>query len=663
MEGPGTRVPGPLELDLAREVVESFQPQVRERHTKIGGRIADFLPHWQEISKNKTVLSYVSGAKINFQKRLPDPVLDSIQNKAFWSLEQVKAVDDFVAVLIDSQVIEIVPVSSEQVVSPIFLTRNKDKTYRLIHNVKRINQECIVSTRFKMENLAVVLPLIPQFAWFTSWDIVQGFYNVLIHPNFRKYFCFDWKGRRFQFRALSMGSSESPRIFSKVVKASVYAARRLGLSVFSYMDDTMCMALSYLEAANASVEYGKLLEHLGFLLHPKKSVRLPTQCITYLGMIIDSRDMTVAIPEEKRSKLDSLVRSLLKEVYAKKPVSIRKAASLVGFQISCLLALPYGRAHYRSLEYERNRGLLDSNRDFDAKMILSWNVLPDLEWWRGLPRVLKNSFLPPKFSLFLVTDASLQGWGAVCGDQKLAGTWDFDDTIEIAFLELKAIWLAVKHLSHILQDQVIHLSTDNQVAQCYVNKMGGRRPSYNRVAVKIWALLEARNAFMSAFYVKSSDNVADPLSRLSSSRSLDRFRDIEFQLLPAWFKEISDMFGFQPEIDWFASPRNTQLPTFCVWEAGEGASFFDAFGHDWSVAKAYLFPPFALIPRVLRKIQLDRASGILIVPTWTAAPWWETALKLAKKIFHIPQEDPYMYPGVPQLRHNLNRMKLSAILF
>lgn len=644
-------------------MVDSFHPQVRERHTKIGGRIADFIQEWLSVSQNKTVLSYVTGAKINFQKRLPDPQLDSIPNKHFWNQEQSKAVEEFVSVLLDSQVIEEVEFSPDQVVSPIFLTTNKDKSFRLIHNVKRLNQECIQSTRFKMETLAVVLPLIPQFAWFTSWDIVQGFYNVLIHPNFRKFFCFEWNGKRFQFRALSMGSSESPRIFSKVVKATVYAARRFGWNVFSYMDDTLCMANSFLEAARSSVGYGRLLERLGFLLHPKKSVRLPTQKITYLGMEIDSREMTVAIPMEKREKLLEAVRSLLKDVYDKKPLKIRKLASTIGLMISSLLAIPYGKAHYRTLEFERDRGLLDSGRDFDAKIVLSWSVLPDLEWWNALPKVLNHSFLPPKYSMFLTTDASLTGWGAVSGDREISGTWEFDDTIEIAFLELKAVWLALKHMHSSIQNQVIHLSIDNQVAQCYVNKMGGKRPSYNRVAVKIWSLLEANNAFISAFYIKSADNIADPLSRLSAFRSSERYRDTEFQLLPSWFSEVCKILDLSPQVDWFASPVNAQLPIFCVWETGAGAAYFDAFAYAWSDKVAYLFPPFALIPRVLRKIQLDKASGLLIVPTWRAAPWWDMAMRIALKVYNIPQQDPYLYPEAPSLRHNLSTMWLTAIRF
>jgi hypothetical protein len=76
----------------------------------------------------------------------------------------------------------------------------------------------------------------------------------------------------------------------------------------------------------------------------------------------------------------------------------------------------------------------------------------------------------------------------------------------------------------------------------------------------------------------------------------------------------------------------------------------------------YFFPPFLLIPRVLAKIQLDQAHGLLVVPHWEGAAWWRPVMQLAKEIFKIPEEDPISYPAKPSLRSR-KRLVLWLISF
>lgn len=648
-------------MSVAQGIIDSFQPVLRERHTLIGGRISRFLPEWEKISANKTVLAYVKGASISYV-RTPSPSRDSRFDQKSFVGDQAVAVDEFVSVLLDSKVIKEVSPSADQVISPIFLTKNKDNTYRLIHDVSLINRNCVRTTKFKMETLASILPLIPEGSFFVSWDIVQGFYNVAVHPDIQKFYCFEWRGKRYQFLALSMGSSESPRIFSKVVKAAVYEARRRGLNFFSYMDDTLGMAPSLVQAAHDSVTFGTLLESLGFLLHPKKSVRFPTQRILYLGFEIDSVEMSLSIPLEKFQNFKRVLRLVSKKIEARRPIRIRSLARLVGLMISCIPALRYGRAHYRSLEHARDDALFQAGRNFDASFVCPWHVLQDLAWWKAREHPISLSFRTPQFSVCMTTDASLTGWGAVTPFGYFSGTWDVSDSDEIALLELKAVWEALRVLPISAFPAVIHLSIDNQVAQAYVNHQGGRKRRFNRLALRIWHFLEQRDSSIQAFFVPSRENTADFLTRLSDRQCM-RYRDIELQLLPSWFSFICDHFSIYPTCDWFASDANTQLPRFCAWETASYASFFDAFAHSWANEISYLFPPFILVPRVVQKIISDSAHGILIVPRWETASWWTSVLQIARVVFHIPQKDPYTYPQFPNLKHHFPQLMLSAIQF
>jgi hypothetical protein len=337
-----SRVPSP---PPASRELSPFPYEVRVPTTKIGGRLADFSQAWRKITANRTVLSYVSGAKILFSST-PSPSLSSFAQPRF-STEEAIQVDQFVEKLVSAQVITVVKPKAHQIVSPIFLTTNHDGSLRLIFNMKKINEACITTTHFKLETLQQILPLIPRGAWFTSWDLVQGFYNVLVHHSQRHFFCFDWRGVRYQFRALPMGCSESPRIFSKVVRAVVYRARALGINVFSYLDDTLTFDLDYLTTKTKSYQFADLLSEVGFLLHKDKSVRDPTQRILFLGFIIDSNSLTIEIPRDKFVAIQDLLRSAIQIVDERTRTPIRFLAKVVGKLISVGVISFLAFTHFR----------------------------------------------------------------------------------------------------------------------------------------------------------------------------------------------------------------------------------------------------------------------------------------------------------------------------
>lgn len=638
---------------LARRIsaspsVEVFPYEVRTPTTKIGGRLADFYEAWRSITANQTVLSYIRGAKTLF---IATPTsAQSSYAQPWFSPKESLAVDEYVQSMLLAQIVVAVPKNTTQVVSPVFLTTNHDGSSRLIYNMKKINEDCIKTTHFKLETLAQILPLVPRNAWFTSWDLVQGFYNVLVHCSQQNLFCFDWGGQRYQFRALPMGCAESPRIFSKVVRAVIYAARARGINAFSYLDDTLTFDLDYDTTKARSYEFADLFTFVGFLLHRTKSVREPTQRIVFLGFIIDSTTMMLEVPEAKFTAVQALILHALSVVDSQTPTTIRLLARITGKLLSWLPATKYGKAHYRSLEYARNDALRAKRGDYDAMMTWPQTCRTDLEWWALLSHPVAASFETPRFSIHMTTDASLEGWGAVIGDSHASGTWDVADCDEIAYLELKAVLLGLQAFFHVPAPITIHLSTDNTVAKAYVNHMGGRVPQYDALARRIWFFLEDRNMFMVAFYVPSAANRADALTRKGNSRTADRFLAYEFMLKPHWFAHACTQLHVFPDIDWFASDDTAQLPRFCAWESSAQASCFDAFAHSWGSEVGYFFPPFALIPRVLSKIRDDQAHGLLVLPRWPGSAWWHLAMALAKDVMDITEVDPYTYPRRTKMR-------------
>lgn len=63
------------------------------------------------------------------------------------------------------------------------------------------------------------------------------------------------------------------------------------------------------------------------------------------------------------------------------------------------------------------------------------------------------------------------------------------------------------------------------------------------------------------------------------------------------------------DIDLFVSLINTKNETYVSWFPDPGSWAIDAFSLGWQTFYFYIFPPFILLPRILRKIWDDEAQG------------------------------------------------------
>ena len=296
--------------------------------------------------------------------------------------ESQQKIREVVQGLLKDQIVVSVENHPDQFVSPIFLVINKDQSARAILNVKKMNQDFLKTRHFKMETLMRVLPLINKDEWFGSWDLRKGYYNVAVHPDFQKFFCFDLDGQRYMFKSLVMGISVAPYIFTKLMAALVQFARAAGIDVSFYIDDTLLRGHSSLKTWMNIRIFGMILQLAGFLLHEKKSVTEPTQQIKYLGFIICSVTMTVRLPEEKEQKLRSTVQQALTDAESETSWTVRSAAQLIGWLLAAIPAVKYGTGHFQSLENVKKWALADFENDYDADGVF-WGPLQckDLRWW------------------------------------------------------------------------------------------------------------------------------------------------------------------------------------------------------------------------------------------------------------------------------------------
>jgi hypothetical protein len=312
------------------------------------------------------------------------------------------------------------------------------------------------------------------------------------------------------------------------------------------------------------------------------------------------------------------------------------------------------------LEEAKLEALQKNRFQFNASFCWPDSCLPDLTWWLKQIPCCSTTFEQPEPTTTIITDASLEGWGAIWNNQQVYGGWEKEEA-RIDELELHAVLVALQTFPVFRRHQVISIRCDNTVAVAYLNHMGGRIPRLNSLAKRIWDVLEKNNAFIIATYIPTDVNPADALTRGLVSRA--QVRDIEVQLNPTVFQAIVKSGPFMPRIDWFASSKNYQLPRFYAWHemSRSTAEGFDAFSFFWGDECGYMFPPFNLLPRVLSKVRRDGARVLLIHPQWPGALWAPSLDEITLTRRHLdPSADLLRYPTNPGLRHPMTDLRLTA---
>ena len=313
---------------------------------------------------------------------------------------------------------------------------------------------------------------------------------------------------------------------------------------------------------------------LGFTVNRGKSVLEPVQRLKFLGYSLDSTAMSVEPTMEKREKIVDRVNRILH----KGQVIIRQTASLLGLLNDVCKGVDFGLNHVKFLEMDKIAALREAGAaGYDGVMTISGKATNDLIWWLANinTRFRKIRVSPP--DLWMATDASGQGWGAVVKDKKPGGRWasfEVDDHINV--LKLRAVFFGLKSLFKDVLNSDVKVISDSVAAVAYLKHMGGTKSAKcNEEAHEIWLWCEKRNVWLWPVHTPGSDN------READFESRNFSENTEWMLNPRLFKIICKMWG-EPHIDLFASRLNNQVQNYVSWFPDPNAQFVDAFSLNWS---------------------------------------------------------------------------------
>ena len=186
-----------------------------------------------------------------------------------------------------------------------------------------------------------------------SIDLKDAYYSVPICKDHQKFLKFEWKGVLYQFVCFPNGLALCPRKFTKLPKPVFSSLRQQGHISVVYIDDSWLTADNFNLCTKNVIDTIWLLDKLGFVIHPEKSVLLPTQIITFLGFVPNSILMQVALTSERVLKLRHACENLLDTLSP----SIRMVAQVLGLITSSFPVVMYGPLQHKFLEMDKTHAL------------------------------------------------------------------------------------------------------------------------------------------------------------------------------------------------------------------------------------------------------------------------------------------------------------------
>ena len=242
--------------------------------------------------------------------------------------------------------------------SPIFTVPKNDGKVRIILNLKTL-YTFLEYSNFKFESIHTILQLVTPGAWMVSIDLKDAYYSVPTAKKSQKYLEFRYGWNLYQFTCYPTGLYFFPRKVTKLMKAlfsTLHSSGHLssGHLISGYIDDFFLINETYqgcIDTVNANINH---FDNLGFVIHPAKSLLVPTQQLIFLEVLIDSVQMRLYLSDEKMIKIKAYIQIALNN---DPHVAIELAARIFSLFASSFLNVQYGKLHYRYLEMDKIEAL------------------------------------------------------------------------------------------------------------------------------------------------------------------------------------------------------------------------------------------------------------------------------------------------------------------
>ena len=203
------------------------------------GQISHCVQQWRTLTSDSEILETVLGQRIEFTLT---PVQVTPPPQPTWSKTEEGFIDTEIQRLLLKGVIAHSVHEEGEFISSLFVRPKKDGAYRMILNLKSLNQY-VEYHHFKLDTIWTAVHMMTPGCFMASIDLKDAYYSVHIDNLHQKYLKISWKGNLYQFTCFPNGLALCPRKFTKLLKPVYSTLRMKGHLSVGYIDD------SYLQAA------------------------------------------------------------------------------------------------------------------------------------------------------------------------------------------------------------------------------------------------------------------------------------------------------------------------------------------------------------------------------------------------------------------------------
>lgn len=420
-----------------------------------------------------------------------------------------------------------------RIISALGAVNKSNGKVRIIHDASRPSGGAIndfwVKEKFQYQSIQDAVDLVRPGYWMAKVDLLSAFRSVSTHVSNHKFMGLKWtfsgdnEPTFLVDTRLPFGTRRSPYIFHQLGQAVRRMMIRMNHpEVVVFLDDFLVVNETYegcLESLNVLM---RLLRKLGFSLNYNK-VSMPSQLITFLGIDLNSNNMTLSLPREKLRDLEETLR----ELQLREKVTKRELQSLVGrlnFACQCIYG---GRFFLRRLN------------DTIARLRQPWHrtrvtttIQGDIQWWLQFLSVF-NGCMPmidarPVTPIF--TDACDVAAGAAYGQTLLHTRWDdWPETkdLHINHKEAMAVEVALAHWAPQLSNRKVLVYCDNKAAVGLINKCSCRNARVMGALRNIFWISTVFNFRLEVKYVRGGDNVLADLASRLHEKNIDAKHNVD----------------------------------------------------------------------------------------------------------------------------------------
>lgn len=381
--------------------------------------------------------------------------------------------------------------------------------------------------------------------WLTKLDVRSAYRQIPVRPEDWPLLDFQWEGKYYFDVTLPFGLKSSCKLWELYATALHYFLEHLLLieCTVHYIDDFLFVVRD-VGAARALLDQAlTLCNELGIPMAPEK-IDGPTQCLTFLGIELDTIAMVARLSDERLSELRARLRAWVES----RSATIKERESLAGLlNFACQVVRP-GRiftqrifAAIKKLRSKQTKGLLARH----PKQTITPGEKGDALWWLAFIKKWNGVgiILPgPIQEVELFSDACNSGFGAYWKGHWIAGAWtaeelsdaNRDKRISMPYLELRALVIAAAAFGRHWQGKRIRLRCDAHATVDAINK-GFARTKQTGALLRYLHYVGVQHEFEAeVVWIAGADNsIADVLSRLSAckGRAERQAKEEEFRRL------------------------------------------------------------------------------------------------------------------------------------